>query len=347
MIHSVWLLAITMILTGCRHHNAITFVTNTQFGAKVGVNAEKIPEIQVGYNRQEAARVPVYLMTTKDELSASPPTINALLHQAAQQLTAAKTTPWGQANVDNVKVAQRLIDEAIEMDLKTTNKQGSSLLQQIKVAAAKLSVNPNSANAAPSADLEFIAQLMHAEMAKPRFYAEFQEQAKFVGSRTGNDARDAYSVLGTFSGNMDSGSTSGSGPEAKMRGGLAQYFATGIAAQLLAEKGGAALVSTAPTATPPGEIDAKQVERIKKEIERVVADSETVANYVWKNTAAGAAPTVAERKTSLAKAFQGIKAATDALDYYANLPDKAAVKSNLENSFPNELATMVSNINKN
>jgi hypothetical protein len=314
----------------------------------VGVNAEKIPEIQIGYNRQEAARIPVYLMTTKDELSSSPPAINALLNQAAQKLEAAKASPWGQPNVDDVKVAQKLIDEAIGMDnSSTTNKPASTLLQQIKVAASQLSVDPAVTKAATPADLEFVCQLMQAEIAKPRFYAEFQEQAKFVGSRTGNDARDAYSVLGTFSGDMASSSTSGAGPEAKLQGGLAQYFATGIAAQILAEKGGAALVSTAPTAKIPDTVDPAQVKAAHDEGVTQANDSVTVATFVWKNTAAGTTPAPTDRKTSLTKAFQGIKMDAGATDYYANLPDEKTLKNNLQNSFSaKELDTMVSNINK-
>lgn len=347
---AVSLIAIAMMLTGCQHYNAINFVTNTQFGAKIGVNAEKIPEIQIGYNRQEAARVPVYLMTTKDQLSASPPTINALLNQAAKKLEEAKATPWAQPNVDNITVAQKLVDEAIRTDnSSTTNKPASALLQQIKIAASKLSVDP--AKAATPAELEFVCQLMQAEMAKPRFYAEFQEQAKFVGSRTGKDARDAYSVLGTFSGNMTGSSTSGAGPEAKLKGGIAQYFATGIAAQLLAEKGGAALVSTAPTAKTPSEVDPEQ---FKQEIINGIKDSEAVATYVWKNTAAGNPPTPAERKVSLTKAFQGVKLGNDSakerdlgIDSLANLADKDSLKSRLENGFsPKEQNKMASNISQ-
>jgi hypothetical protein len=348
-------LFLAVLLTGCQHYNAINFVTNTQVGAKVGVNAEKIPEIQVGYNRQEAARVPVYLMTTKDGLSSSPPAINAVLSQAGKKLEAAKASPWGQSNVGAVKVAQKLIENAVGMDeSSTTNKTASVLLQQIKVAAAQLSVNPAPANAATADQLEFICQLIQAEIAKPKFYAEFQEQAKFVGTRKGDDARDAYSVLGTFSGDISGSSTTGAGPEAKMKGGIAQYFATGIAAQILAEKGGAALVSTGPTAKTPSDIDPEQVKQIQEEFKRAIMDSEAVAAYVWKNIAVGNPPAPAARKTSLTKAFQGVKisgnspqAKDAALDYYANLADAATLKSNLENSFsPNELSKMFININQ-
>lgn len=57
-------------------------------------------------------------------------------------------------------------------------------------------------------------------------------------------AKDSYSVLASFGASFDAGS--GTNPGAK--GGLAQYFATGMAAQLLALKGGAALVATGEAA---------------------------------------------------------------------------------------------------
>jgi len=339
---------------GCNHYNAINFVTNTQFGAKIGVNAEKIPEIQIGYNRQEAARIPVYLMTTKDEVSASTPTINALLSQASAKLEAAKARPWGQTNVDNIVVAQRIITEAARLDKgSSTNSAASFLLREIQIAASKLPLDPAPARAAPATELELVCQMIQAEMVKPAFYAEFREQAKFIGIRDDQSARDAYSVLGTFSGNMSSSSTTGAGPEANLKGGIAQYFATGIAAQLLAEKGGAALVSTAPTAKPPGDIDPEQVERIKKETLVKMRDAEAVASFVWKDTAAANAPNTDERKVSLTAAFQGVKIDDDtpqtretALTYYAQFSDQVSLTRNLANDFSAEdLALMVSNVN--
>jgi len=62
-----------------------------------------------------------------------------------------------------------------------------------------------------------------------------------VGRR--DKSLDTYSVLGSF------GATFGaSGAKGEAQGGLAQYFATGLAAQLLATRGGAALVATGEAA---------------------------------------------------------------------------------------------------
>lgn len=62
-----------------------------------------------------------------------------------------------------------------------------------------------------------------------------------VGRR--GDSLDTYSVLGSFGASFN-----GSGNNATASGGVAQYFATGLAAQMLALKGGAALVATSEAA---------------------------------------------------------------------------------------------------
>jgi hypothetical protein len=61
---------------------------------------------------------------------------------------------------------------------------------------------------------------------------------------------DAYSVLATFSGTAAaSGSGGSTSPSSGASGSIAQFFATGMAARLLAEKGGAQLVNTSVTQT--------------------------------------------------------------------------------------------------
>ncbi|MBI5190745.1 MAG: hypothetical protein HZA22_08730 [Nitrospirae bacterium] len=64
---------------------------------------------------------------------------------------------------------------------------------------------------------------------------------KFFAGKDGNDKLDSYSVIATMSGSLSTGASG-------TNGGIAQYFATGIAARELAKKSGAALVSTAPSA---------------------------------------------------------------------------------------------------
>lgn len=74
----------------------------------------------------------------------------------------------------------------------------------------------------------------------------------FVGYRVqGNNVyvQDSYSVLASFGASF--AGNSGTGAEASA--GIAQYFATGIAAQLLAAEGGAALVATGSAARESAE----------------------------------------------------------------------------------------------
>lgn len=70
-----------------------------------------------------------------------------------------------------------------------------------------------------------------------------------VGKNGSTGAQDSYSVLASF-GAKFGGKSSGATPEASV--GIAQYFATGVAAQLLAATGGASIVTTsAPEAITP------------------------------------------------------------------------------------------------
>jgi len=66
-----------------------------------------------------------------------------------------------------------------------------------------------------------------------------------VATNDREGARDSYSVLASFGANFGGSSKT---TEATAQGGLAQYFATGMAAQLLALNGGAAVVAAGPAA---------------------------------------------------------------------------------------------------
>jgi hypothetical protein len=69
---------------------------------------------------------------------------------------------------------------------------------------------------------------------------------QFVAVR--GDARDSYSALASFGAEFGGAQ----GTELKAQGGLAQYFATGMAAQLLAATGGASVVNALGTSPPDG-----------------------------------------------------------------------------------------------
>ena len=74
---------------------------------------------------------------------------------------------------------------------------------------------------------------------------------KFVGVRTGPDnflIQDSYSVLASFGAKLKGNGTDGTGAA-----GLAQYFATGAAAQTLALNGGAAIIAVGDAAKAAAE----------------------------------------------------------------------------------------------
>lgn len=322
------LAAAVALLTGCKHHNAINFVTNTEFGVKVGVNAEKIPEVKIGYSRQEAARVPVYLMNGQ-EATRTPIDVNSTLDQASEQLAKANAASTADDRITHTKAAQQLIGAAIQAnDSSGTNRTDSLILPQIKKLAGELSTD---AKAAAQPDkIETIRGLISAERARPQFFAEFQEAGKFIGTRDGKNAQDAYSVIGTFKGSATGKSNAtGAGAEANM--GIAQYFATGIAAQLLAETGGAALVSTSPNAKSPLIETAAMPES---------GDVESVAKHFASKPANSS-----ERKAEFDKAFKApLKPQSDEYDKYFKDKSEKEIQERLETQWKLRIKAIKKNL---
>ncbi|MCL4671594.1 MAG: hypothetical protein KJZ64_01365 [Sphingomonadaceae bacterium] len=98
----------------------------------------------------------------------------------------------------------------------------------------------------------------------------------------GRNAKDSYSVLASFGADFGASSEPS---KATAKGGLAQYFATGMAAQLLALNGGAAVVAT-------GQAAEKASENAPMTLSGVAALTPTPAD------AARAAPAVASYKAA-------------------------------------------------
>ena len=159
-------LSLAVLLTGCvqmtRHSNMVVFGTNTSFGIRAGASAANIPELQIGYSRQEAVVMPLIANVDSEEL------------------------PSG----DSVLVP-------------------CDPTKPVEVTGAAYAVHPCSLVA------------------------------------INGKALDSYSVLASF-GAKFSGEAGTTQPKAN--GGLAQYFATGMAAQILALNGGAAVVAVGEAA---------------------------------------------------------------------------------------------------
>jgi hypothetical protein len=79
----------------------------------------------------------------------------------------------------------------------------------------------------------------------PASTANSTDPCVFLG-RDGTSA-DAYSVLATFSGTAAASGAGGTSSTRSANGSIAQFFATGLAARILADKGGAQLVNTGTT----------------------------------------------------------------------------------------------------
>lgn len=175
------------VLGGCaqmtRHSNMMIFGTNTVVGIKAGVNAQSIPEVQIGFTRQEAVVLPLV----------------ANVGRSTKHFYNDKTK-----NTDGVIVTP--VD--------------SGRLDPCDLSAA-IDVTKASGDAR-----DF---LVHP--------------CSLVASN--GKAMDSYSVLASFGGDFTTTHEQGK-PAAKAS--IAQYFSTGIAAQLLALKGGAALVATGEAA---------------------------------------------------------------------------------------------------
>jgi hypothetical protein len=178
--------ALAVALGGCvqatRHSNAVIFGTNTSLGVRVGTDATTVPNITVGYQRQEAVFLPLL------------------------------------ANVGETEtVTRRQAGQSGE-----TVSQGSLLTPCDPTRPAQIE---NQRQNRPQDDY-----LIHP--------------CSFVA--VNGRAQDSYSVLASFGARI--GASTGSGDE-KVQIGIAQYFSTGMAAQMLAITGGASVVSV--TAEPP------------------------------------------------------------------------------------------------
>lgn len=160
-------LSIALLAGGCvqatRHSNTMVFGTNTSIGLKVGASAASIPEVQIGYARQEAVIMPL---------------------------------------VANTRAA--------------AGNYGDDLLNPCDLSSA--------------VDVRDVG----------KFAVHPCSLVAINGS-----ALDTYSVLASFGAKIK-GSGSTGGAEAGI--GLAQYFATGMAAQMLALNGGAAVVAVSQAA---------------------------------------------------------------------------------------------------
>ncbi|MBD5778791.1 hypothetical protein IEN85_04760 [Pelagicoccus sp. NFK12] len=253
------------VFYGCKHGNAVTFATSTQLGVKVGTNAQSVPEINIGYARQEGAKVPVYWeqKETEDNFSASQPTTNAILRQVL-------------LSIENGDDAQSLdlMEQVLEVGKRDDGKS-LVLLEQIKKV-----LTPSAGGVLTAQNRSTAKSLISAEMSKAASFKEFYEDGKFAGtfemSESGYVISDSLSVMGTFAGSGKGKSKGGDEGSSS----ISQYFVTGAAAQILAWKGGAASVN--PAAETPSELNEEKVfAEGFKEGEQIVTLSSELSGWIY------------------------------------------------------------------
>lgn len=234
-------------VTGCRHHDAIVFATSTQLGVRIGVSAQQVPELQVGFNRQEGALVPLYLAEGNDQSSPHHPVIAGLLTQAQtlldQAAAAATDASWKSTGQNTAKSASAVITASLAYNKNSDGSVASTLLVDIDAKVKVLAANATK----PAADgFAVVRAMITTEINKPALLAQFDKDAKYIGELTNGNRKDAYSVIAILDAGGTGKTTTTTGPASETSGKIAQYFATGIAAQELASQGASAVGATAP-----------------------------------------------------------------------------------------------------
>lgn len=188
-----------------------------------------------------------------------------------------------------------------------TPEHSNTLLFATNTAVA-LDVSANPTTASPNITIGYKRQEMAwvpllANASGPqseRQPAKCEQVEKYGCVFAGRDSTgvDAYSVLATFKGTA-TGKTSGgsASPSTEAGGSIAQFFATGLAARILADKGGAHLVSTAASSDAAQVVLAwqQQEQSDEKKLDAYFNDPTKFAqqrdalvdNSKWKGTSTG------------------------------------------------------------
>jgi hypothetical protein len=105
---------------------------------------------------------------------------------------------------------------------------------------------------------------------------------EFVGTEKLDENKDTYSVLASFGASFGGGAEAdgSNGATAKAEGGLAQFFATGIAARNLASSGGARLVSVQ---SADAEMTAMAIENANATKEKADETEQKIKNALGEN----------------------------------------------------------------
>lgn len=192
---AIALTACSLALGACtqmtRHSNTMLFGTQTKLGVDLGVDATNLPNLSIGYRRQEAVVMPLV------------------------------------ANVQGTSKGGDL--EPCEM---TPGFDSEGVVPPPPQSATQPTAVARDGTGAPPGVVD--TKALHPCLLVARRFG-----------KQGLELEDSYSVLASFGAEFEGGNK---GQDIDAQAGLAQYFATGAAAQLLAVTGGAAVISTGSAA---------------------------------------------------------------------------------------------------
>ncbi|MFH1500017.1 MAG: hypothetical protein ABII82_19580 [Verrucomicrobiota bacterium] len=334
------LVAPIVMLTGCQHHDAIVFATNTQIGARIGVGVQQVPEIQVGFNRQEGALVPLYLATPDDRAGEHHPVISGQLIEARDRLSKAAETPadrWTDEGLQSLKNAAAIIAAATEFNRDQNGNTVSSLLTVIHDKATELVADAQTTKPAVE-HFAVIDSLINTEINKPALLAQFDASAKYIGKETGSSREDAYSVIAILDAGGSAKARRGELQQTEASGRVAQYFATGVAAQKLASQGPGVVGGTTT-------VTIQQLEKARKQGIIDAASLDTAASHIWGQEADNAQQRTARATTVLNDVDLGGEKPEDAAAHLGGQASKQSLRKALEiYNTPTDTARMLLNI---
>jgi hypothetical protein len=268
----------SIVLGSCapQHKDSILFGTNTTAGLKVGVDERQVPIAILGYNRQEAALVPLFVygdgMFKAADRNVEGTTYLQLAKERFEKAEAAgDQDPKRQALFDE---GVRFVSMAYDTTLrKSANgakvSEASPILERLNGLAGK----PDLQN------VTLCKLLAEAEIQRPSTAIRYLEEYKYIGDCDGQKYKDAYSVLGTFTGSAKGAATPTGSNALEATGSIAQYFATGVAAQNLSRtpasvSGNASAIKAAADAIVIQDVrGAEFVEENRQERVKRIADA--------------------------------------------------------------------------
>lgn len=250
-----------LLLNACAvpHNDVMVFGTDTTVGVDISSSPEQAnsPHFIVGYKRKELVYMPLFVNGVTSQLL-------KYKHQGFY-----RTGKGAQIKLPNGATSQTLSGSAfvvfpagtlIKLDPQTelTFAQGSTF-----------SLANNSGSITVSADnyVDIPENSLVQDVSGVTYQGIDLHNAKYLARSNSSDGNniDTYSVLASFGANIEGGTT-GNGV------GIAQYFATGIAAQNLTRKAGAELVTVQSADTKLNNVLEKQVDELKKENVEILKD---------------------------------------------------------------------------